>query len=81
VERIDTSVVTNTLILSGHVIQGGVRFLWWVIDGKPSRLTVSHPVNGTRTVVLAGEPEELARRLASQILADNAARHAADNPG
>jgi hypothetical protein len=72
-------VVTNTLILSGHVIQDGLKFLWWVIDGQPSRLTVSHPVHGTRTGILTGDPEGVARRLASQILAKEPASPAAEN--
>ena len=30
-------VVTSTVVLSGQLIIEGVKFLWWVTDGRPAR--------------------------------------------
>lgn len=58
------------MVLKGHLIQGGVKFLWWVIDGAPSTVTVSHPSLGTRSRTVTGDLKEHARRLADEMLAD-----------
>lgn len=62
-------MVTSTVVLTGHLIQEGVKFLWWVTDGKPARVTVSHPLHGTRTRVAEKDPENQARALAKELLA------------
>lgn len=62
-------MVTSTVVLTGHLIQEGIRFLWWVTDGKPARVTVSHPLHGTKTQVAAKDPENQARALARELLA------------
>lgn len=62
-------MVTTTVVLKGHLIQAGVRFLWWVVDGSPSRVTVSHAALGTRSCAVAGDPEQTARELARHLLA------------
>lgn len=61
-------MVNDTLVLNGQLIQDGERFLWWVIDGNPSRVTVSHPARGTMTCVVDGDPKRAARLLAQEIL-------------
>jgi hypothetical protein len=50
----------------------GTKFLWWVIDGQPARLTVSHPLYGTEILPAETEPEQQARRLARRLLAEAA---------
>jgi hypothetical protein len=61
-------VVTSTVVLHGQLIIEGVKFLWWVIDGQPARLTVSHPLYGTEIRPAEREPEQQARRLARRLL-------------
>jgi hypothetical protein len=56
--------------LSGQLIIEGVKFLWWVTDGNPARLTVSHAVHGTKTQMAEKDPERQARSLA-RVLLDN----------
>jgi hypothetical protein len=57
------------VVLSGHLIIEGVKFLWWVTDGKPARVTVSHPMHGTKTQIAERHPEMQARTLARALLA------------
>lgn len=64
-------MVENTVVLNGHLIQEGVRFLWWVVDGVPSRVTVSHPSIGTRTCTVSGDPKVLAKKLARELLCES----------
>jgi hypothetical protein len=54
-----------------------VKFLWWVIDGQPARLTVSHPLYGTEIRPAEREPEPQARRLARRLLEEAAGVKAA----
>jgi hypothetical protein len=54
-----------------------VKFLWWVIDGRPARLTVSHPLYGTEIRPAEKEPEQQARMLARRLLAEVGAAAAA----
>ena len=61
-------MVTSTVVLNGQLIIEGVKFLWWVIDGRPARLTVSHPLYGTETRPAEKEPEQQARQLARRLL-------------
>lgn len=61
-------MVTSTVVLHGQLIIEGVKFLWWVIDGQPARLTVSHPLYGTEIRPAEKEPEPQARRLARRLL-------------
>jgi hypothetical protein len=61
-------LVTNTILLRGHLIVQGVRFLWWVVQGRESRVTVSHPVHGTKTALLRDNADDTARALARAIL-------------
>jgi hypothetical protein len=63
-------VVTSTVVLHGQLIIEGVKFLWWVIDGRPARLTVSHPLYGTEIRPAEKEPEQQARALARGLLAE-----------
>lgn len=65
------------MVLKGHLIQKGVRFLWWVIDGSPSTVTVSHPALGTRSRAVEGDLKTHARGLADEMLA--AAPHASSS--
>jgi hypothetical protein len=65
-------MVHDTLVLNGQLIQEGERFLWWVVDGSPSRVTVSHPARGTMTCIVDGDPKSLARSLAKQIMGNPA---------
>jgi hypothetical protein len=62
-------VVGSTVVLNGQVIVEGHKFLWWVTDGRPSRLTVSHPLHGTKTRPAGGNPERQAKLLARYLLA------------
>ncbi|HUL82801.1 MAG TPA: hypothetical protein VL131_11685 [Gammaproteobacteria bacterium] len=62
-------MVTSTVVLHGQVIIEGVKFLWWVIDGQPARLTVSHALYGTEIRPADKNPERQARALARQLLA------------
>lgn len=62
-------MVTSTVVLHGQVIIEGVKFLWWIIDGQPARLTVSHALYGTETRPANKEPEQQARYLARKLLA------------
>jgi hypothetical protein len=61
-------VVTSTVVLSGQLIIEGVKFLWWVTDGRPSRVTVSHPIHGTKTQTAEMRPEAQAKALARTLL-------------
>ena len=61
-------MVTSTVVLSGQLIIEGVKFLWWVTDAAPARVTVSHPVYGTKTETAGREPERQARALARAML-------------
>ena len=61
-------MVTSTVVLSGQLIIEGVKFLWWVTDGNPARLTVSHAVHGTKTLTADRDPERQARTLARALL-------------
>jgi hypothetical protein len=61
-------VVTSTVVLSGQLIIEGVKFLWWVTDGRPARVTVSHPVHGTKTQLAERQPEQQAKALARAML-------------
>lgn len=63
-------MVTSTVVLHGQLIIEGVKFLWWVIDGRPARLTVSHPLYGTEIRPAEKEPEQQARMLARRLLAE-----------
>jgi hypothetical protein len=63
-------MVASTMVLNGHLIQEGVRFIWWVVDGQPSTVTVSHPSLGTRTCSVDRDPKAVARQLAKEILRD-----------
>ena len=65
-------MVTSTVVLHGQLIIEGTKFLWWVIDGQPARLTVSHPLYGTEIRPAEREPEQQARRLARRLLAEAA---------
>ncbi len=61
-------MVTSTVVLSGQLIIEGVKFLWWVTDGRPARLTVSHPLHGTKTQLAESNPELQAKVLARKLL-------------
>ena len=61
-------MVTSTVVLHGQLIIEGVKFLWWVIDGQPARLTVSHALYGTEIRPADREPEHQARALARKLL-------------
>jgi hypothetical protein len=61
-------MVADTVVLNGQLIQHGERFLWWVVSGAPSRVTVSHPARGTITRAFEGDPQQSARKLAREIL-------------
>ncbi|HEX5047688.1 MAG TPA: hypothetical protein VFX89_11245 [Gammaproteobacteria bacterium] len=63
-------MVTSTVVLSGQLIIEGVKFLWWVTDGRPARVTVSHPIHGTKTQTAESRPEAQARSLARDLLSD-----------
>ena len=63
-------MVTSTVVLNGQLILEGVKFLWWITDGQPARVTVSHPVHGTKTERVVSDPEPQARALARAILAE-----------
>jgi hypothetical protein len=73
-------VVTSTVVLHGQLIIEGVKFLWWVIDGRPARLTVSHPLYGTEIRPAEKEPEQQARMLARRLLAEVSAAAGAGAP-
>ena len=64
-------MVTTTVVLNGHLIVEGVKFLWWVTDGYPARLTVSHPIHGTKTAAADVDPVAQARDLARTLLHDD----------
>lgn len=64
-------MITSTVVLHGQLIIEGTKFLWWVIDGRPARLTVSHPLYGTETRPAESEPEQQARKLARRLLAES----------
>lgn len=61
-------MVTDTVVLNGQLILDGERFLWWIVSGNPSRVTVSHPARGTMTRVVVGEAAQTARLLAREML-------------
>ena len=73
-------MVTSTVVLHGQLIIEGVKFLWWVIDGQPARLTVSHPLYGTEIRPAEREPEQQARALARRLLAEIGAAAASSTP-
>jgi hypothetical protein len=62
-------MLTSTVVLNGQVIIEGVKFLWWVTDGRPARITVSHAAYGTLTKAAETSPETQARALARSLLA------------
>lgn len=64
-------MIASTMVLNGHLIQEGVKFFWWVVDGPPPKVTVSHPLHGTRTSLFDGDPVRAARKLAKEILAES----------
>jgi hypothetical protein len=70
-------VVTTTVVLHGQLIIEGTKFLWWVIDGQPARLTVSHPLYGTEIRPAESEPEQQARKLARRLLIEAAGANSA----
>jgi hypothetical protein len=61
-------MVADTVVLNGQLILNGERFVWWVVSGAPSRVTVSHPARGTITRIFDGDPKVLARNLAKELL-------------
>jgi hypothetical protein len=61
-------VVTTTVVLQGQLITEGVKFLWWVTDGRPARITVSHPLHGTKTARAGANPEQQAKTMARTLL-------------
>jgi hypothetical protein len=63
-------MVSSTVVLNGQLIVEGERFFWWVTDGRPARVTVSHPVHGTKTQRAQPQPETQARALARELLDD-----------
>jgi len=65
-------VVTSTVVLNGQLIIEGVKFLWWVTDGRPARLTVSHPLHGTKTKLAERNPEQQAKVLARSMFGGDA---------
>lgn len=67
-------MVTSTVVLNGQLIIEGVKFLWWVTDGRPARLTVSHPLHGTKTQLAEGNPEQQAKMLARKLLGTDSAQ-------
>ena len=73
-------MVTSTVVLHGQLIIEGVKFLWWVIDGRPARLTVSHPLYGTEIRPAEREPEQQARMLARRLLAEVSGAAAPSTP-
>jgi hypothetical protein len=64
----EAALVTSTVVLNGQLIIEGVKFLWWVTDGRPARITVSHPVHGTKTQLSERNPEQQAKALARAML-------------
>jgi hypothetical protein len=64
-----SAMLTSTVVLNGNVIIEGVKFLWWVTDGRPARITVSHAAHGTLTKTAESDPEQQARLLARGMLA------------
>ena len=69
-------MVTSTVVLSGQLIIEGVKFLWWVTDGRPARLTVSHPLHGTKTQTAESNPELQAKVARSKVARDGPQRSA-----
>lgn len=63
-------MLSSTVVLNGQVIIEGVKFLWWVTDGQPARITVSHALYGTLTKPVDKTPDRQARALARAMLAD-----------
>lgn len=61
-------MVTSTVVLNGQLIIEGVKFLWWVTDGRPARVTVSHPLHGTKTQAAERNPEQQAKAIARILL-------------
>jgi hypothetical protein len=61
-------LVTTTVVLNGQIIIEGVKFLWWVTDGRPARITVSHALHGTKTAVAEPAHERHAKALARKLL-------------
>jgi hypothetical protein len=56
------------VVLNGQLIIEGVKFIWWVTDGRPARVTVSHPLHGTKTQLAERNPERQAKSLARTLL-------------
>jgi hypothetical protein len=67
-------MVSSAVVLNGQLILEGVKFLWWVTDGRPARVTVSHPLHGTKTQRAQDEPELQARALARTLLEESGDR-------
>jgi hypothetical protein len=61
-------LVTTTVVLNGQIIVEGIKFLWWITDGRPARITVSHALHGTQTCVAEASPERQAKVLARTLL-------------
>ncbi len=64
-----STMLTSTVVLNGQLIIEGVKFLWWVTDGRPARITVSHAAYGTLTTAAETNLETQARALARSLLA------------
>lgn len=62
-------MITSTVVIRGQLIIEGIKFLWWVTDGRPARVTVSHAIYGTETQTAGSDPESQARTLARAMLA------------
>jgi hypothetical protein len=63
-----STMLTSTVVLNGQLIIEGVKFLWWVTDGRPARITVSHAAYGTLTATAETNLETQARALARSLL-------------
>ncbi len=72
-------MLTSTLLLRGELIIEGVKFTWWVVDARPRQVTVSHPLHGTQTAIVDGDPADIARRLGRALIPRRRNRHAAGN--
>jgi hypothetical protein len=59
----------STIVLSGRVIVENIAFSWWITDALKPKLTVSHPVHGTRTMQRnSSTPISQARAIARAML-------------
>jgi hypothetical protein len=61
-------MITSTVLLRGDLIVDSVKFTWWVIEAQPRCVTVSHPLHGTKTAAVDGDPAAIARRLGQELL-------------